>query len=166
MAVMVQPQKITRWPLPPHAVTSSVTAHKVKAFAHFYKWIVAALPHQPSLTGGNMRGLTSCSSTGNPTPMGNAIASKSPAYGPWLCLGAIKVRELVDNRAVEEEDEFVFSWLRVEEREQRKERMGKWMSDCCNLFRRNIPPPCLFLCVRKSEAQRAERERVRSQMLR
>lgn len=35
------------------------------------------------------------------------------------------------------------------------------MTDCCNLFRRNIPPPCLFVCVsvRKSEGQRAERER-------
>lgn len=51
-----------------------IDAHKVKAFARFYEWIVAALPHQLSLTAGNMRGLTSCSSTGNPTPMGNAIA--------------------------------------------------------------------------------------------
>lgn len=127
--------------------------------------------HLHLLAGGNVRDMTSCSSTGNPTPMGNA--SQHSAGRAWtqirlmaglirLWSGAIKV----GNYWVTEEDKTrrqnFFSAERLRKKQQRKQGTREWMSDCYNPSRRNISPThkvCLLVCVRKSEGQRAkERE--------
>lgn len=123
------------------------------------------------LRSGNMRDLTSCSSTGNSTPMGNA----SPAYqrrstGAWTEIRSTAWINLTPAGSKLNlglglgENLWITTVTRSAERlgkgrDKGEDRARQWMSDCCNLFRRSISPPQMksvsSCAVRKSEAQRA-----------
>lgn len=102
-------------------------------------------------------------------PREHRSMNRNPAHG-WINLTVVRSNEKGGIQWIT-----AVTWRRTRGRffqlsdwggkEQRKEGMRKWKTDCCSLFRRNISPPqkvCLLVSVRKSEEQRGKERESRN----